>query len=89
MTNTHEVFSQGKCFFGRIPNGNRPIADEPSKAIGAPTFKSRGDNVDIRCRIGTCEILVKLLDYLFAIVEAPIPSEDSAMGRNLGLVFEA
>src|SRR5712664_1319142 len=85
MPRADGVFGEQDGPLARIPDGQRPIPDEFGKAVGVPLFVRRRDNGNIRR--GDGQRITQLTDEVGTIVQATVPSDDSARRGNAWLLL--
>src|ERR1700722_5349667 len=85
MARADGVFGQDQRPVAGVPDGERPISDEFGKAIGAPLFEGHCYDGHVRGAIG--QGIAQFADELSTIIQAAIPSDDSARRTNTWLLL--
>ena len=86
MTRADGVFGQDQRAVAGVPDGERPVSDEPCKAVGgAPSFVGRSDDGNVSGIKG--QNIPQLLDELSTIVQAAVPSDYGSRRRNMRLLL--
>src|ERR1700733_55040 len=85
MLRADGVFGEQHGALARIPDGQRPISDEFPQAIRPPLFIGHRDDGHVRGTVG--QGIAQFADEVSAIVQAAIPGDDSARGRDTWLLL--
>src|SRR5467141_1358491 len=83
MFRADRILSQEQRAMGGVPDGERPIPHELGEAVGAPFVVSRRDDGQVRGIDGYK--ITQITDEISAIIQAAVPSDDSARRRNTWL----
>ena len=83
MARADGVFGQDQRTVARVPEGQRPITDQSSKAVGPPLFVRCRDDGQVR-GIDGYEV-TQIADEISAIIQAAVEGDDRAGRRNTWL----
>src|ERR1700679_1787134 len=85
MLRADGVFGEQYGALTRVPEGQPPIPDQFPQAVCLPLFIRRSDDGNVSRIDG--QGVAQFADEVGAIVQAAVPSDDSAGGRNTWLLL--